>query len=644
MRRELRKLIAVTAIGLMTTTAMFGQTYTIGANNGSNTTTGWPCPLQDYYKTSRAQYLYLGSELTGMGMGASTINSISWTVTAPYDIIDADGGVIEGYTIKMMQTGTASLTTSGWEAGATTVWGPMDYIPVEGTNTFTLDLPFGWDGASNIIIEICGGVPTGEWEENAQVIYTTGLGFNGSRTYRSDTDPAVCSYIGTGFSGTATSRPQVIIESTPATDCAGTPTASDAVSTAGSVCIDETFTVSIDPDLATGITYQWASSADDITYTDILGATGTSYGTTQTYGTYYKCTVSCSFSGESATSAAVYVGQNAPMECYCEPTYTTGTGFGDFVSNVSLGTINNATLGAAAPFYTYYAGMSTDVMVGSEYTVDVTVGTYTNNDIAAWIDYNQDGVFDEVTEKLGEIDGLAASATGSLTFTVPGDASIGMTRLRIREADQLETIESCETLTYGETEDYDINIMSVPVDCEVATGLYADGITGTTADLHWDVTAGATNWHVTVARTDDKVIVAKIQANTNNITVFGLVPGTDYGFQARSFCVPDGVNADMSDKYYFSTPLKLGENATSANIYPNPTNGNFVVALNGYENEIFNLEVVNTLGQIVYTQILDVNANQFTYNVSLNNATPGMYQVNLNNNNKVINYTIVVSE
>jgi hypothetical protein len=361
-------------------------------------------------------------------------------------------------------------------------------------------------------------------------------------------------------------------------------------------------------------------------------------------GTYYACTVTCTATGDAATSTAVYVGQNAALDCYCEPTYTTGSGFGDFIENVTLGAINNTTGASATPFYNYYAGMSTDVEVGSTHTIYVTVGTYSFNDIAAWIDYNQDGSFNEVTEKLGEVLNLGISATGEISFTVPGDATIGMTRLRIREADQAATIESCEELVYGETEDYDINITSVPVDCEVTTGLYADGITSTTADLHWDATAGATNWHVSVARTSDKVIVAKIQAATNNITVSGLTAGTDYGFQVRAFCVPDGVNADMSSKYYFATPARIGDNATSANIYPNPTTGNFTVALNGYENKSFTLEVVNTLGQVVYTQILNVDATQFTYDVNMNNATPGMYQVNLNSTIQNINYSIVITE
>ena len=47
-----------------------------------NTSSSYPCPLQDYYEGSRAQYLYLASELTAAGMGPGNISSIKYEVTA----------------------------------------------------------------------------------------------------------------------------------------------------------------------------------------------------------------------------------------------------------------------------------------------------------------------------------------------------------------------------------------------------------------------------------------------------------------------------------------------------------------------------------------------------------------------------------
>jgi len=58
-------------------------TVIVGVDDGTpNTTTGYPSPLQDYYKTGRAQYLYLASELSAAGLVAGPITELGWVVTS----------------------------------------------------------------------------------------------------------------------------------------------------------------------------------------------------------------------------------------------------------------------------------------------------------------------------------------------------------------------------------------------------------------------------------------------------------------------------------------------------------------------------------------------------------------------------------
>jgi GEVED domain/Secretion system C-terminal sorting domain len=153
-----------------------------------------------------------------------------------------------------------------------------------------------------------------------------------------------------------------------------------------------------------------------------------------------------------------------PAGAYCQPIYTNGTSFGDYISLVQLGTLNNATVGASTPYYTLVPeGPTTtaSIAAGSSQTITLAAGTYTINDLAAWIDYNQDGVFD-ATEKLGETDNFgAAPLTTVFTFTVPVGALDGKTRLRVREMDYsgTNTMDPCTSQsTFGETEDYTITI------------------------------------------------------------------------------------------------------------------------------------------------------------------------------------------
>jgi len=633
----------VLAVILTISAASFAQTYTIGGDAGYNTTTSYPTPFGDWYKTQRMQFLYLASELSAAGMVAGDITEVGWNVV----LLDPTVDMTEGYTLKMMATGTTSLGLDTWEEGAGIVWGPMDYTPALGVNTFTLDAPFYWDGVSNILMEICGGSSLGIYTYNAQVTWSGPLAFNGSRTYRSDTELAPCTYTGTTYSdytpGGGDYRPQVMLTVDAAVLCEGMPVVGTANASMETVCPDDIFTLSIEPIAAGGITYQWASSPDGLVWTNILGATSASYNTTQSMAMWYHVTVTCTETGDAATSGAAYVGQNEAIDCYCQPIYTTGTSDGDFISNVSLGAINNTTEGAGDPYYNYYSDMSTDIAPGETYTISITTGSYESfNGVAAWIDYNADGAFDEGTEKLGELTGLGAYTAGEITFTVPGDAVIGNTRLRTREVYNTIGILACNTYTYGETEDYNVNI--TPVMCNVPTGLYVDGVTATSAVIHWDLVEGIPQykvalWNTATGELGKKTVNSDIYYLTGNLT-----PLTTYGFRVKAVCYGEGVISNYSEFYYWTTLGKLGDVNSTVSLYPNPSNGTFTLQVGGYENNTFDLMVFDAIGKMVYSKTIDVANNNFTESVTLDNVSAGMYHVKLVNSEYQLSYPVMIQK
>lgn len=180
-----------------------------------------------------------------------------------------------------------------------------------------------------------------------------------------------------------------------------------------------------------------------------------------------------------------------PAANYCQPTYATGTGFGDYVSLVQLNTLNNSTLGAPTPYYTLFptAGSTTTTLTaGSTYTITLSPGTYTINDLAAWIDFNQNGVLNDAGEKLGETNNLgAAPVTTAFTFTVPLTANNGVTRLRVRDQDYsgTNTMDPCASQSsFGETEDYNITIVGGvdPYTITWSPGTYLSSTTGATVN------------------------------------------------------------------------------------------------------------------------------------------------------------------
>lgn len=91
--------------------------------------------------------------------------------------------------------------------------------------------------------------------------------------------------------------------------CAGTPVgglASAAPATTN--CASSTTTLTLTgATTGCGILYQWQSSPDNVTWTNIVGATSTTYVATNTSNTYYRCVVTCLNSGLSANSISVLV-------------------------------------------------------------------------------------------------------------------------------------------------------------------------------------------------------------------------------------------------------------------------------------------------------------------------------------------------
>ncbi|MFN8397901.1 MAG: PKD domain-containing protein [Bacteroidia bacterium] len=143
--------------------------------------------------------------------------------------------------------------------------------------------------------------------------------------------------------------------------------------------------------------------------------------------------------------------------------------FDSNIGLVQLNTINNSTLGVCAT-YSDFTSMSTNLTVGNSYTITVTAGTCGGNFTKygkAYIDYNHDFDFLDSGEEIFGFGPAPATNTFSQSITVPFGALLGNTRLRVvvLETSSLAGVNSCGTFTWGETEDYTVNILpSAPND------------------------------------------------------------------------------------------------------------------------------------------------------------------------------------
>lgn len=205
-----------------------------------------------------------------------------------------------------------------------------------------------------------------------------------------------------------------------------------------------------------------SSTTYTVTGTDGNGCTNTS---TVTLGVSGAVVIN----GTSATPPTVCPGGSSSLNvtvagpsAYCIP--VTGCTFPDIITNVTFAGINRTSTcdGSASSGYTYYnsAPNVASVNAGSTYTLSVSTG----GDIegaAAWIDYNQNGTFDASENLFSSLAGTNP-ATYTVSVTIPAGAITGTTRMRVRciynSNPSTLAIPACSNTTYGETEDYDVQI------------------------------------------------------------------------------------------------------------------------------------------------------------------------------------------
>ncbi|OXA83210.1 peptidase M4 [Flavobacterium columnare] len=217
---------------------------------------------------------------------------------------------------------------------------------------------------------------------------------------------------------------------------------------------------------STSTTLSWIASTDNVGVTgyNIYNGTTLLASSTTTSATVsglkasttYNFTVKAKDAAGnlSATSNAVSVTTSAGSSItYCA---SKGSSQADeWIDYVALNGMTNTTTADAG--YGNFTSKIAPLPYGSN-TITFSAGFAGNSYTeywSVWIDYNKNGTF-ESTEKVTT---GSSSSSGNLTgtFTVPTTALAGETRMRV-QMKYGSTSTACETFSYGEVEDYTVNI------------------------------------------------------------------------------------------------------------------------------------------------------------------------------------------
>ncbi|MDI1256472.1 MAG: GEVED domain-containing protein [Flavobacterium sp.] len=493
-----------------------------------------------------------------------TLNNNSGASTSPYYTF------YSALTVPSITEGTTnnvSVTFGSDSSQFAAVW--IDFnqnLVFEASEGFVSAVNAGSSGTTVIPVNVPYGVVPGNTRMRVRGGNDTAL-----------TTAQACGASSNGFGETE----DYIVSLVASVACTGTPDPGNTTTPDDTLCLGTQFTLSTqNATSGSGVTYQW-ESADDSAFTINVVSLGTlaTQQVTMAATSYYRVGVTCS--GNTGYSTPLLITLNAANECYCTPVTTYGCADGDVIARVTLNTLdNNSGTGCPSdpnpndsstlpnvqgPGYSDYTSSpnpshTTTLQAGSTYNCTVYAGQYTEG-YAAWVDYNDDGIFDNVTEKIGF---SAGQVTGSGTVGVLGSSAtfqihlacnppIGVHRLRVRAmyAVNGSAVTPCDSNSYGEVEDYLITITE-PAACPQPSALAAANVTATTADLSWTIGCAETAWEVAVqpAGSGEPAGAGTPVATNSFAATFGAGPQE---FYVRADCSGDGYSL-WSGPYIFTAP------------------------------------------------------------------------------------------
>ncbi|MCF6270016.1 MAG: T9SS type A sorting domain-containing protein [Melioribacteraceae bacterium] len=150
----------------------------------------------------------------------------------------------------------------------------------------------------------------------------------------------------------------------------------------------------------------------------------------------------------------------------------------EYISRVVAGSIDNTTgsdNGSPYDGYSDHTSISTTHERGESFSIEITLGAaYSDDKGAVWIDWNDDGDFDDANESIS-LSVKTGMGPYSGTITVPDDAELGDLRMRVR-MQYYNYPPVCGATNYGEIEDYTIHVNEHTTNFNDGTSTVATGL------------------------------------------------------------------------------------------------------------------------------------------------------------------------
>ncbi len=399
----------------------------------------------------------------------------------------------------------------------------------------------------------------------------------------------------------------------------------------------------------------WTSGGSGETAWDIeLGTTGftptgtaTQSGVTNPY-TYSSLTANTSYNyyvrancGGSGTSS-----WSGPYTFYTGYCAVTSGGSSTFINGFSTtnGAINitNTNSGYTTGGYQDATAMIVSQQPGGSITWSLDGNQANGGGFGIWIDWNNDLIFDNATEKVFTSNTYVDNLSGE-TITVPGAQALGNYRMRIRYDYYSPNPSACgpgASSNRNETEDYTFTVSNVlPVELTTFTATQAENRNA----LIWETASEANNSYFDVERSTNGV----------DFETIGKVQGNGTTAETSKYRFNDETPTTVS--YYRLRQVDFDGNFENSNIvivkrdritnkevilYPVPFRNRLMVQYETATSEEMTITVMDITGRRLITKTVKEEEGENQFYIDFTELPAGSYfvrlQSGLNNTVKIV--------
>ncbi len=507
----------VAFLSLAASSALAQPTYSVTPGTGGNSIPFGGGTWAD----QRCQFLYLAGEFGPVPSGMA-INKIY------FQAYSAGSATFTNLQIDMGQnTTTTSLSTAGWVPGLTTVLSEPSYsVPAVASGdwfVFELTTPMPYDPTQHLIVD------TRQTATSGGIVLMNGSPPSGNRRAYAASSAAAP----TGSSTTWYNFGFDLI----ALECKGIPVTE--LEAPDKVCVDKPFTITLENiGMYTNLEFTWQTSLDGVTWiTDTTK--GNHFNDVLKAPKWYRCEVLCTNSGMRHMTKPVYVTIAPFYYCYCDGSFALSEPGVD-IGNVQILRLPSGETvidnGNSVPLLNnpasnrVYTDYRDSIPVGVIYR-DSTYGlrlsqinsaAFTPASAAIYIDWNRNGRFDTTEKVLWGNSMQILPEPGVLrdTFTVPSDAEVGITGMRvIMQSGSGIDPDTCLPYGNGETEDYLVDIRYEPCTGPVDPGVVV--ATDTTMCVGYNFSIADTTYEFTRSR------LTRFWQQSPDSVVWSIIPNSD---------------------------------------------------------------------------------------------------------------------